>query len=61
MQLITQHCMVICIIITMFQLLKKLPANETGVTNVKGKITNNPGTENIVAHFPTQNELSEFI
>jgi hypothetical protein len=60
MPVITEHCMVIFIIITMFQLLKRLPANETGVNNVKGKITNKPGTENIVARFRTQNEMSEF-
>ena len=61
MAVIVQHCMVIFVIVTMFQLLKKLPAKETEVNKVNGEITNSPNTRNTIFRFPTQNEISEFI
>jgi hypothetical protein len=61
MPVIAQHCMVICMIVTMFQLLKKLPIKESELNNVNGKITNSPSTRNTLFRFPTQNEISEFI
>lgn len=61
MPVIAQHCMVIFMIVTMFQLLKKLPAKETEVNSVNGEITNHPSTRNTLFRFPTQNEISEFI
>jgi hypothetical protein len=61
MPVIAQHCMVIFMIVTMFQLLKKLPAKETEVNNVNGETQNNPGAANALFRFSTQNEISEFI
>lgn len=61
MPLIAEHCMVIFIIVTMFQLLKRLPLKETDVNNVTGEITNHSGPRNTLVRFPTQNEISEFI
>jgi hypothetical protein len=61
MTIIVQHCLVIFVLVSTFQLLKKLPAKGTGVNNVNNGVTNNSDNNNTLFRFPTANEISEFI